>query len=263
LSTRQVTYSQSQKAAKPEDGCVWITGASSGIGLELARLYSSKGWRVAITARNQNELDKLALKLPNCFAYAADITKQKQITEAVNTIEAEFAPIALAILNAGIYLPTAIPEFDIKSFKRSFDVNIGGTLNCLDPVIPRMLARGFGQVAIMASVAGFNGLPTSAAYGGTKAALLNMGEALAIEYAPHNIFFSVIAPGFVETPATDKNRFSMPFILKVDDAARRIQAGIEKGAFLVAFPKRFVLILRMLQALPRNLYVGLMRLFIR
>ncbi len=251
------------KAACAQDGCVWITGASSGIGMELAKLYSAQGWRVAVSARNEEELNKLAEQLPNCAAFPCDVTKAKNVNETITAIESDFAPIALAILNAGIYLPTAIPHFDAKSFKRTFDVNVGGVINCLDALIPLMLERNFGQIASVASVAGFNGLPTSAAYGATKAALLNMSESLAIEYAPYNLYFSVIAPGFVETPLTDKNRFSMPFILTVNDASQRIIDGLSKGTFLIAFPKRFVFILRMLQLIPRNIYVSLMRFFLK
>ena len=110
-------------------------------------------------------------------------------------------------MNAGIYLPTNFPEFDADIFDRSFAVNLGGTVNCLAPLVPLMSARRGGRIAIVSSVAGYGGLPTSAAYGATKAVLNNLGESLALDVADHGVKISMIAPGFVKTPATDVNTF--------------------------------------------------------
>jgi len=253
----------SLRPARPQDGVVWITGGSSGIGAQLAREYAARGWTVAITARDQEMLASVAQGQRNIYVHHGDVTKRRDMARIVTAIEQEHGAIALAILNAGIYLPTDLPHFDVGIFDRSFAVNLTGTINGLAPLVPRMVERGQGQIALMASVAGFGGLPTSAAYGATKAALLNMGEALAMELAASGVMVHVIAPGFVETPATDVNRFAMPFLQPVDVAARRIFEGLNKGRFFIVFPRRFALILRFLNLLPRNLYVGLFRTVLR
>lgn len=239
---------------------VWITGGSSGIGAQLAKDYADRGWLVAITARNEAALKLVISETKHkkaIFAFPCDVTKQKLMQQLFEAIEAKLGPVDKAIANAGIYLPTELPEFDAQIFVKSFDVNLNGTVNTLAPVIPAMLKRGGGQLAIMASVAGFGGLPSSAAYGATKAALLNMGEALAMEYRQHNINISVIAPGFVRTPATAPNEFAMPFLVEVEDASARIINGLERGKFLISFPRRFSILLRLLNLLPRWLYVSL------
>ena len=253
----------SLKPAVASDGVVWITGGSSGIGAQLAREYADRGWTVAITARNHEALEAVAHHSDKIHIYPGDVTDRPRMAEIVKSIEADLSPIALAILNAGIYLPTALPKFDASVFDKSFAVNLTGTINGLAPIIPSMLSRGHGQIALVASVAGFGGLPTSAAYGATKAALLNMGEALAMELAAFGVSVHVVAPGFVETPATDRNRFAMPFLQAVDVAARRICDGLARGGFFIVFPRRFALILRLLNLLPRNLYVRLFRSVLR
>ena len=243
------------QTAKPL--CVWITGASSGIGAALSTELAARGFVVAATARNEKALAELADTAANIHAFAGDITDRSGMAALVDTIERDLCPIDMAVLNAGIYLPTNFPEFDADLFDRSFAVNLGGTVNCLAPLVPLMSGRGRGRIAIVSSVAGYGGLPTSAAYGATKAALFNLGESLAMDLAAHGVKVSMIAPGFVRTPATDVNTFPMPFIISADDAARRIANGLEKGQAHIAFPKRFSYLLRLINLLPRGLYTRL------
>ncbi len=243
------------QTAKPL--CVWITGASSGIGAALSTELAARGFVVAATARSEKALAELADTAANIHAFAGDITDRSGMAALVDTIERDLGPIDMAVLNAGIYLPTNFPEFDADLFDRSFAVNLGGTVNCLAPLVPLMSGRGRGRIAIVSSVAGYGGLPTSAAYGATKAALFNLGESLAMDLAAHGVKVSMIAPGFVRTPATDVNTFPMPFIISADDAARRIANGLEKGQAHIAFPKRFSYLLRLINLLPRGLYTRL------
>lgn len=244
-------------AQTAEPLCVWITGASSGIGAALSTELAARGFVVAATARNEKALAELADTAANIHAFAGDITDRSGMAALVDTIERDLGPIDMAVLNAGIYLPTNFPEFDADLFDRSFAVNLGGTVNCLAPLVPLMSGRGRGRIAIVSSVAGYGGLPTSAAYGATKAALFNLGESLAMDLAAHGVKVSMIAPGFVRTPATDVNTFSMPFIISADDAARRIANALEKGQAHIAFPKRFSYLLRLINLLPRGLYTRL------
>ena len=237
--------------------CVWITGASSGIGAALAVEMAARGYIIAATARSADALADLAADVRNIHAFPGDVTDRAGMVALVGEIERDLGPINLAVLNAGIYLPTSFPAFDASIFDRSFEVNIGGTVNCLAPLVPAMSARRAGRIAIVSSVAGYGGLPTSAAYGATKAALFNLGESLAMDVAAYGIKVSMIAPGFVKTPATDVNEFPMPFIIEADDAARRILNGLEKGKAHIAFPKRFSFLLRLINLLPRGSYTRL------
>lgn len=244
-------------AMKPENGCVWITGASSGIGASLALELAGRGWQVAISARRAEALQELAAAHANIHSFACDVTDRAAMAKTIGEIEKNIAPIAVAVLNAGIYLPTALPEFDADLFDRTWDVNVNGVVNGLDGLVPAMVARRQGTIAIMASVAGYGGLPTSAAYGASKAALLNMGESLAMDLKASGVHVCTIAPGFVETPATDVNPFPMPFIIKAEKAAQRIADGLAKNQQHIAFPRRFNSILRLVNMLPRGLYVRL------
>lgn len=241
----------------PRHGCAWITGASSGIGAALAYELASRGWTVAVSARRQSELDAIAASHDAIHAYICDVTDRAAMAKTAQDIEAAHGPIALGVMNAGIYLPTALPAFDASLFDRTFEVNLNGAVNGLNALVPHMVARGEGHISLVASVTGYGGLGTSAAYGASKAALLNMAESLAMDLRANGVHISSVAPGFVRTPATDSNEFPMPFIIEASEAARRIADGLAKNKTHIAFPKRFTFLLRVINLLPRGLYVKL------
>lgn len=241
----------------PQNGCAWITGASSGIGAALAHELAARGWTVAISARRQSELETIAAGHDAIHAFACDVTDRAAMADTAAAIEKAHGAIALAVLNAGIYLPTALPAFDADLFDRSFEVNLGGVVNGLNALVPSMVQRGEGHISMVASVTGYGGLGTSAAYGATKAALLNMAESLAMDLKANGVHVSSIAPGFVRTPATDSNEFPMPFIIEAEEAAKRIADGLAKNKTHIAFPKRFTFLLRLINLLPRSVYVKL------
>jgi NAD(P)-dependent dehydrogenase (short-subunit alcohol dehydrogenase family) len=246
-----------RKKMTPADGCVWITGGSSGIGAALAEELAGRSWKVAISARNKAALAEIAATHDNITGFEGDVVDRPGMAKMVADIEKALGPIALGVMNAGIYLPTNMPDFDPTLFDRSFDVNLTGTINGLAPLVPLMTQRGYGHISLVSSVAGYGGLPTSAAYGATKAALFNLGESLAMDLAPHNVHVSMIAPGFVKTPATDVNPFPMPFIISAQEAARRIADGLAAGRTHISFPRRFSFLLRLINLLPRRAYVAL------
>jgi len=134
-------------------------------------------------------------------------------------------------------------------------------VNCMDPLIPVMRARKQGHLVLVASVAGYRGLPLASAYGPTKAALINLAESLKYMLEREGIRISVCNPGFVETPLTENNKFPMPFLMKVDDAALAMKRGIYKGKFEIAFPTRFVLLLKFFRCLPYVLYFPTIKKF--
>lgn len=246
---------------RPSDGQAWVTGASSGIGKALALALAREGWTVLASARSEKALRELAAEasgLPGRIVAApGDVTDADAMERLVAEAEARDGPIALAILNAGIWLPVEMDTFSPEPFAKTFAVNLMGVVNSLTPLVSRMIAGKGGEIAIVSSVAGYGGLPTSAAYGASKAALTNLAESLKLDLAPYGVQMRVVHPGFIDTPATRTNTFPMPFLMPVDDAAARIVAGLKRTAFEITFPRRFTFILKALQKLPYALYFPL------
>lgn len=245
--------------ATPADGVVWITGASSGIGRALSLELARRGFTVAATARSGEALQSLAAAAPEgrIMPFVGDVTEPQRLAAIVTEIEEGLGGIAVAILNAGLYLPVGADPFEPTKFEKSFAVNVMGVVNGLAPLLPRMIARGKGQLWLMASVAGYGALPTSAAYGATKAALINLAGALKFDLDRTGVHIGVISPGFVDTPATEGNPFPMPFLIGVEEAARRIADGLARPRFEIAFPRRFALMLKALNLLPYAWYFPL------
>lgn len=248
------------KRARP---IVWITGASTGIGAALAREMARQGFVVAASARKIVELKTLesdAARLKGAIrAYPCDVEDLLSVQLTHDNIVRELGPISIAVFNAGIYLPIDGRKIDSAVFRKSFDVNVMGVVHGLEAVVPDMVARQGGRIVIVSSVTGYGGLPTSSAYGATKAALINMAESLKFDLEKANVAIQVVNPGFVKTPATDVNEFSMPFIVTAEKAARRIMRGIRKGHFEITFPRRFTWMLKFLQLLPYRAYFALTR----
>lgn len=237
----------------------WVTGASTGIGREIVLQLKAAGVTVAASARSAGKLAELG---EGIVSIPLDVTDAAACQKAVDRIESEIGALDLVVLGAGTYSPIAISSIDPKLFAHTMDTNYMGVVNCLAAVAPRMLARGRGHVSWIASVAGFVGLPKAAAYGPTKAALINLAECLEPEMKLKGVRVSVINPGFVATPLTAQNDFEMPFLMQPDEAARRTIAGLAKGRFEIAYPRRFVAILRTLRALPYPMFFGLITRFV-
>lgn len=247
------------QVASPADGVAWVTGASAGIGRAVALRLADDGWTVWITARRTEALEQVAAERPGrIHVFAADVTDPEAMSAAVAAVTAE-RPLALAILNAGAYAPMRAQEFDAATARHTFDVNLNGTANGLDPVLKHMIGRRRGHVALTASVAGYRGLPRASAYSATKAAMIAMAEALAFDLIDLGVRISVICPGFVRTEATAVNDFEMPFVISAEEAAERIVAGLKKPGFEIAFPRRFELILKTIGLLPNRAYFWAMR----
>lgn len=240
----------------------WITGASSGIGLELARLLDGKVTHLAVSARSQDKLSKLAAQCKNVVSYPLDVTDADAVVDSVGDIEAAAGPIDLAVLNAGVWQLMDVAELDLKAIRTGIEVNYMGVVHAINALLPGMLARGAGQIAIVASVAGYRGLPRSAAYGPTKAALINLAETLRTELEPRGITVSVVNPGFVDTPMTRDNPFPMPNIIPAKDAAQSLLAGLERRKYEIIFPRAFVFAMKLLRLLPNAMYFWVARTFL-
>ena len=244
-------------------GRLWITGAGKGIGRSVALEYAARGWGVAVSARTAGDLIELArhaaeAKLPGKITpFVCDVTDQDAVKQTFKAVENELGPLDQVIFNAGTHIPNEARTFSVAPFRTLMEVNYLGSINGLSAVIPVFMDRRAGHIAVVSSVAGYRGLPKASAYGATKAALINMCEGLKPELEAANVTLSVINPGFVRTPLTDKNDFPMPFLMEPEDAAKAIFDGMSKRKFEIAFPLPFVLILKFLKMLPYGLYFWL------
>jgi NAD(P)-dependent dehydrogenase (short-subunit alcohol dehydrogenase family) len=248
--------------AKP--GVAWVTGAGSGIGRALAARIAQRGWTVAVSARSTPDLESLSAEHPGRIVVVPfDVADLDATRAAAARVTAEAGAPDLVVLNAGVYKRLSAQGFSATDYRRMVDTNLIGTANCLEAVMPAMMARRGGQIAVVSSLTGYVGLPSAAAYGATKAALINMCEALAPELAAEGVGLSVINPGFVDTPATKGNDFEMPFLISVDTAVDSIVRGLEKGKFEIAFPWQMSVLIKLLSSLPHALKFAITRNMVR
>ncbi len=238
---------------------VWVIGASSGIGAATAEALLARGARVALSARNQAALVGIAAKYDAAQSRVLplDLTQPAAAAPALAEIVTAWGSVDLVLFFAGTHQPVRAWELDAKVARNLFEVNVLGVIDGLSCVIPQLLKQGHGGVGIVSSVAGYSGLPTALVYGATKAALINLAETLYLDLAPRGIGVYLINPGFVKTPLTDKNEFTMPALIGADEAALEIVTGLERGEFEIHFPKRFTLWLKFLRLLPYRLYFTL------
>ncbi len=248
--------------ASPKDGVAWITGASAGIGRAVALELVCRGWRVVATARSEDRLGSLAAEAAalggNVMVRPGDVTDRPGMAALVAKIESEDGPIALAMLNAGGFFPDSKGEFIGKNFRKTLELNCDGTINCLEFLLPAMLGRRRGQIGVVASVAGYRGLPTVASYCMAKAGLIAMCESLKMSLDTLGVTIQMICPGFVRTELALRAPGPKPFMIEVDDAARRICDGFERGGFEIAFPRRMVWGLKLAGLLPHWLYFAIL-----
>ena len=239
----------------------WVTGAGRGIGAAIAAELCHGGVDVYASARSDEALVRLASDFGQSRGSITptplDICDDGQIRVLTESWQQTDSWPDLVILNAGTHDPFPASELTAQRSIQLLNTNLNGTLNCLEPVLKHFIVQDRGQIAIMASVAGYRGLPTAAAYGASKAALINLCEALRLDLAGSNVKLQVICPGFVRTPLTDKNTFSMPALMEPEDAAEEIIRGLQRECFEITFPKRFVYWLKLLRILPYSWYFKL------
>lgn len=251
--------SQRSFRACPKDGIAWVTGASSGIGRNVALELARRGFRVAATARRADELQSLAARGAPIMAFPGDVIDRDSMARLVTQIEDSMGPITLAFLNAGVYFPEERDGFSARIVWRTFEVNVGGTVNCLDPLIGAMTRRGRGQIAMTSSLAGYGGIPGSTGYGATKAALIVMAEALRLTYEERGLTVQIVNPGFVRTPMVGHVDFEMPFLMEPEEAASIICDGFARAGFEITFPRRLAYAFKFATLLPYPLFLWIMR----
>lgn len=239
---------------------VWLVGASSGIGQATAHALHEAGARVVVSARNGAALDAFVAAHPGAQALMLDASDAAEVKAAAQSLLAQ-GPMDLMMYCAGYYREQRATGFDLADMLRHQQVNYVGALYVLDAVLPAMLRRGSGHLSLVGSVAGYRGLPQSLAYGPTKAALINLAETLYLDLEASGVGVSLVNPGFVETPLTAGNQFSMPALISPAEAATEILAGWARGQFEIHFPKRFTLWMKTLRVLPYALYFPAIRKF--
>ncbi len=247
-----------------KDKRVWLVGASTGIGRATASALHELGARVTVSARESESLRSFVATHPGSEAIALDSTQRDQVSAAARTLLSQGA-LDLVCYCAGHYREMRATAFDLDEVLRHQQVNLTGASHLLGAVLPAMVESARhgapGHVSLVASVAGFRGLPKGLAYGPTKAALIHLAETLYLDLHATGIGVSVINPGFVATPLTAANDFAMPALISPETAAAEILRGWERGEFDIHFPKRFSRIMKLMRLLPYSIYFPAVRRF--
>jgi short-subunit dehydrogenase len=237
---------------------VWVVGASSGIGEGLVVELARRGARVALSARRAELLAGLVDRIRTAGgvaeAYPLDVLKLEEVKRVEGEITASLGQPDIVISNAGNHIPTRPLAFDSAEYRGIMDLNFGGMMHVLEAALPRMIARRGGRVVGVASLTGYRGLPSAEAYGASKAAMISFLEALRFQMREVGVGVTIVNPGFVKTPLTDKNNFAMPFLIYTQQAARVICDGLEAGKKEISFPFPFNWLLKIGRVVPYCLY---------
>lgn len=220
---------------------------------------AGEGIKVTVSARRTAELSTLQNECGpvNITVLPLDISDIKAVRATAELMNTQNQIPDVVVIAAAVYEPAGIDNLDPALFAKMMTINYLGTVNVFSALVPVMTAHGHGHIAVVSSVAGYRGLPLAAAYGPTKAALINLCESLRPQLSQRDIHLQLVNPGFVDTPLTRKNEFAMPFILSPEDAAWRLYRGLHSDRFEVTFPKRFTWLMKLMRILPYSLYFAL------
>ena len=239
---------------------VWITGASSGIGKALAIKFAKEGWQVAASARRENLLKDLNNQNSNIYPFPLDVTNEIEAKNVFQNIVKKFNTVDISVFCTGIHDPEAEKELSSKKIREIIETNFFGTLNCIMAVNTYFREKKSGHISIVSSVAGYRGLPAASGYCASKSALISLAESLYFDFKRHNVRISLISPGFIKTPMTDKNKFPMPMIKSPEFAAEKMFIGLtKKNVFEIHFPLAFTMMMKLLKIMPNWLYFLLVK----
>ena len=234
---------------------VWITGASSGIGKALAIKFATEGWHVAASARRENLLQELNNNNLNIHSFPLDVKDESKTKEVFENIIEKFQTVSICVFCTGIHEPESEKKLSAEKIREIMETNFFGTLNCIMAVNSYFRGRKSGHISIVSSVAAYRGLPAASGYCASKSALTSLAESLYFDFKRYNVRVSVISPGFVKTPMTDKNKFPMPMIKSPEYAAEKIFNGLaKKNVFEIHFPIIFTIMMKLLKIMPNWLY---------
>ena len=238
---------------------VWVIGASTGIGAATATMLLEAGARVALSARSADKLQEVAAGHAKAMVEPLDFTDTAAVMSAWDRIRAQWQGVDLVLLVAGTHKEMRAWELNEKDSRALLEINLHGVLNTTSAVVPGLLEQGHGAIGIVASVAGYRGLPKALIYGASKAAVINFTETLYLDLHPKGLGVYLIMPGFVKTPLTDSNEFKMPHLISAEEAAKEIMDGVRAGKFEIDFPRAFTRQLKFLRLLPYRWYFALIR----
>jgi short-subunit dehydrogenase len=230
----------------------FITGASSGIGRALALHYAANGWTVYAVARSEDKLAALA-QTTNIHALVLDLTDTDAVQQCARRLADAEVVLDLVLLNAGTCEYVDANDLDLSAFERTFAVNVLAVVAATKYLLPLLQTSLLPRLAIVSSMAHFFPFTRAEAYGASKAAISYFADSLRVDLADSGIAVSLIEPGFVDTPLTQKNDFAMPFLLSVEQAANRIYTGLSAGNNRIRFPRRLSVMLKLLALLPYGL----------
>jgi len=235
---------------------VWITGASSGIGKELSIKFANEGWQVAASARRENLLKDLHNSYANIHPFPLDVNDENSAKKVFQNIIEKFQSVDIAVFCTGIHDPDSEKKLSIEKIREIMETNFFGTLNCIMAVNKYFREKRSGHISIVSSVAGYRGLPAAAGYCSSKAALSSLAESLYFDFKRYNVRVSLVSPGFIKTPMTDKNKFPMPMIKSPEYAAEKMFVGLtKKNVFEIHFPFVFTIMMKLLKIMPNWLYL--------
>jgi short-subunit dehydrogenase len=248
------------------DKCLVITGASSGIGWALARHASGRGAKVGLIARRAQRLVELTRVVEEqggtAASAAADVTDREALAAAVRSIEARLGSCDVLIASAGVYRKSSVLDFDAAKAQEVIATNVQGTINAIAAVLPGMVERRRGHIAVIASIAALVALPSGSVYRASKAALVALADSLRVDLHPLGVRVTLVGPGFVDTPMiTDGERATLKDLVSADDAAARICRAIEHGREACWFPRRTWRLAKLAGWLPRPIYRRVMSAF--
>lgn len=237
---------------------IWLTGASSGIGLAIAEQLAIEGHLLAVSARSEAPLQQLATRYPGqILVLPVDMTDAEAVQQAGQRIDEAWGALDWAILNAGTCEYVDVATFESAMFQRVMQANVQGTVQCIEAALPLLRKGNNPRLVGVGSSVTFCPLPRAAAYGASKAAVRYLFQSLELDLAQWNIGVTLVSPGFVETPLTAANDFPMPMQVSSDEAAGIIISGIHKGKREISFPGPFIAILKLLGSLPNRLRFAL------
>lgn len=240
-----------------------ITGASSGIGYEVARLLAARGCHVGLIARRQDKLEELAARVRERGVKAAvapaNVADRDQTLAAMASIRQQLGPIDLLVANSGIGLPTELEPLNLDEVDNMIRVNLLGVVYAIAGVLPEMLQRGQGHVSAVSSLAAYKGMPGESGYCSSKAAVNTYLEGLRIQLRKRGIAVTTLCPGFIKTPMTAVNTFPMPWLMTAEKAAQNIVWALEKKKKVYNFPWQTSLLMRLTRWVPDRMLARIFR----
>ena len=238
---------------------IWVTGASSGIGRALSKKFVNEGWIVAASARRENLLKQLNQENKNIYPFPLDVTNVEECKKVFKNIIDKLGNIEIAVFSTGMHDPSSEKDFNLDKIKTIMETNFFGTINSINSVYEYFKNKKSGQISIVSSVAGYRGLPAAGAYCASKSALTSFSESLFFDLKRYGVRVTVVSPGFIKTPMTDKNEFKMPMIKTPEFAADEMYKGmVEKKNFEIHFPKSFTRLMKILKFIPNKFYFKLL-----